>query len=251
MRRRTTHVSVTLGDRSLGGAEEVVQVVPVREPLGRNRRQDANTCPSGVEDLRSWFRDTVISLDNHGEHGELCIDRDPEPTLLEWQEFAIAASCAFREDDEGVTPLRREYDPFLDRDSARTARLSVDLDHADARHCSADERDVEQFLFREEPSFDRKDPQQQRNVECGLVVRCDDVSRVRVNMLNALNVEPNRWDAKEPAAPPPYDLAWDRRSRPDRTNREYDGCQHEREQEEERHEHEGADSGERGLEHVR
>lgn len=179
----------------LGGQRP--EVVLVRHVAGVDRLKDAHRGAPGKEDLGSRSRGSFRSLDDHRKEREAGVDRDPEGSFVEWEEFTILAAGSLGKYEQRIASLGRDAYTFIDGMARGPSLLAVDLDDADRSHRPSDERDPEDLLFGEEPTMERQVAHQERDVEHGEMVRGYDISHAGVDLVEAEELHAKGWDLQE------------------------------------------------------
>ena len=245
------HFGVVLTDGLLDGPVEFVEVVLVGHALGFDGREDTNMDVPRMKDLRVRLRYAVGPFEDHGQQWQLGVDGDPRSPLLERQQIPVLGSGPLGKHEQRIATFGCDLDASVDRPpGGSTAGLSIDLDDADSPHCPPDERKPEQLLLGEETSVYRKNVEQQRDVELREMIRRNDVSPGRVDMLDALDVEGDRGDPEEEGRPMVHQGIVDGRGRVDGTGHEDHGGKDHRVHEEQGHQDDGAQDCDSVFDHA-
>lgn len=189
------------------------------------------------EDQRAGLRYLIGTLDDHGKDGKTRVNGDAKCALVERQELALGTTGSLGEHHKGISACCGEADPFDDCLSRGTSLRPIDLDDPDRPHGVPDQRDLEQFRLREETAMDGKVSNEERDIEHREMVRNDDVSLVRIDLLDTRHVDANRRNTQPQPGPVSEDSVMDGRSWAEGAIDNYEGSDHECEKKEQWNEH--------------
>ena len=225
------------------------EVILVRHVCCLDRIENSYGRQTREEELRARLRSTLRSLDDDRKHGQACVDRDAECTLVKGQEFAFGTAGAFGVHDQRVSPFCCNAHSIVDGLARRPTLGPIDLDDANSAHGLSNDGNLEDFLLGKEATLEWEMAKEDWNIEHRKMIGGYDVSLLRVDLVDIVRGDGHRRNLEVQEGPESQNSVMHGRRWPKRTVDDDDRGEQQRKQKEERNEYERTDSCEQRAGH--